>query len=316
MINLINSLLEQQNFNFDPDIDLRELNLDEEDVAITVHNGKMNISSSKELTNGNKYRLSLVFPYILNAIQNHNKVFKFILSIGDLLKKDYGNVPVLCFCKKKNVNGILIPNIDFFTGVIYSTLKDSMNDIEYSRKSNSSIFVGSSTGNFKDNTRILYGKKCLDSDRHTCIINNLCQADEQEWINYYPYVSKLQGSAIAIKDQLKHKVVINIDGNTLCWSRLYWQMNSNSIPVYINKNQEDIQLFDYIDSQDSYIQCDLNTSIQTINNILDQYTEKHINNINTSGQNFCKFAFDEYIVNPKLFLQTIINSVFNKIAKI
>jgi hypothetical protein len=312
MTNLIDSLLEQQNFSFDPNIDLRELDLDKEDAVITIDDGNVNISSSNELTSGNKHRLSLVLPYILNAIQNHNKPFKFILSIGDLLKKDYGNVPVLCFCKRKNVNGILIPNIDFFTGVIYVTLKDSMNDIEYSKKFNSSIFVGSSTGNFQNNTRVLYGKKCLESNRHTCIISNLCQADEQEWMNHYPYVSKLQSSAVQIKNQLKHKVVINIDGNTLCWSRLYWQMNSNSIPVYIEKNQEDIQLFDYIDSGQGYVSSTLDHSISTVDEILDAYTEEAVNEINNAGQEYCKVAFSEYLSDPKRFLQSIITEICNK----
>lgn len=313
MTSIIESLIEKQSFVFDSTIDTDSLILDDEDIIIEINNQKINIQSSKDLHEGNKHRISLVLPYIINAIQKHSKPVKFIFSIGDILEKDYGKVPAICFSKKKDVNGILIPNIDFFTGVIYNVLNASNNDMNYFEKQNASIFVGSSTGPLKNNTRVLYGSKCLKSTRHKCIISNLCQADQSEWINDYPYILDLVSQPMTIKEQLQNKIVVNIDGNTVCWSRLYWQMNSNSIPVYIDKNTNDIQLFDYLDSNGAYISSNLDQSITILDSILDSYSDKQILEINECGQEFCNKNFKEYINNPQNFLQNIINSIFDKI---
>ena len=313
MSNIVQSLIEKQVFTFDSSTNIDHIILDQEDIIVDINNNKINIHSSHDLNEGNKYRLSLVLPYIVNTIQKYNKSVKFIFAIGDILKKDYGNVPVICFSKKKHINGILIPNIDFFTGVIYSVLNESSNDIDYLEKQNSSIFVGSSTGSFQNNTRILYGSKCLQIPRHKCIISNLCQASESEWTNNYPYVLKLISQPLTIKEQLNNKIVINIDGNTLCWSRLYWQMNSNSIPVYINQNNEDIQLFDYLNHDGTYISSNLDNSIQVLDSILDSYSYREISEINKCGKEFCNQNFQEYLINPKNFLQNVINSIFDRI---
>lgn len=292
-----------------------KIDLDDEDILFGLREDRISIGSAKELTDGNKHRLSLIMPYIQNYIVKYKpQKLDIIIALGDILKKNYPGIPTLCLSKYKNIDGILIPNIDFFTGVIYNTLKFSNEDIEYDKKNNSSVFAGSSTGPFKNNTRVLYGEKCLKSQKHFCHITNLCQADHSEWIKEYPFIDNLVTVGISIESQLKNKVVVNIDGNTVCWSRLYWQMNSNSIPVYINKTEKDMQFFDFADNSGSFVSCSLDDSISTIDEILDSYTEEKVQEINSTGKLFCNTYFGEYMKNPEQYLQEIIDYTFSKIT--
>lgn len=289
---------------------LSAINLDDEDILFSIDEKEISIGSSKELTEGHRYRLSLIAPYIQNALNKTNiKKANIIICLGDILNKQYSGIPVICFSKPQNIGGIVIPNTDFFDGTLLNVLKESSNDIEYTKKNNSSLFIGSSTGPFKNNTRILFGQKCLLTQRHKCNINNLCQASPEEWESEYPYINNLLMLPLNITEQLQNKIVINIDGNTVCWSRLYWQMNSNSIPVYINKNKKEIQFLDYGDSDGAYVECDLENAIETLDEILDNYTDHQINFINNKGKEFCDKYLADYIDNPQQFLQHIIDNI-------
>ena len=315
-MNIIDNIIDKQQFIAPNTINIYNLVLDQEDVLVSIHDNNIDVKSSYNLTDSQKYRLSLVLPYISRFLLEHPiKHINFVFSVGDCLNKQYDNIPVICFSKKKYYSGILIPNIDFFTGAMHSFLTDSDNDIPYDYKSNTSIFVGSSTGQFASNTRVIYGKKCLDNNitKHQCIINNLCQNDFDTWKDEYPWIIKLIGKSQSIKNQLTNKIVVNIDGNTVCWSRLYWQMNSNSIPVYINRSQTDIQFFDYVNTGFGYIDCSLESSIETLNQILDTYSAAELNNIIDEGKNFCNKCFFDYKKDPQSFLQSAINKTFLRI---
>lgn len=287
--------------------------LDKEDIILHYSNKHINIKTSPFFNDGNNHRLSMIIPYIKNFISNHNpKQFFTVIALGDTINANY-DCPTLCFSKNKKNNSILIPNIDFFSGVIYQVLKESSKDKPYEQKKDGSIFAGSSTGPFKNNTRILFGQKTLQTNNHKCIIHNLCQADRDNWLDEYPFVEKILGAPQSITNQLDYKIVTNIDGNTMCWSRLYWQINSNSIPVYVNKNIDEIQFFDAFDMSGCYIETDLDNCIEVMNNIIDTYDIDIINSINKSGQNFCNEYFEDYLTNPQEFLQQIINHTLSNI---
>jgi hypothetical protein len=319
MNSLIDEIIEKQfldNNQNNSDLSLvdHNQNLDEEDIFLEYVNSKISIGSSKELSYGSKHRLQLLIPYIQNYIQIYKpKSFAIIISLADLVKSEY-KLPTLCFAKNKTNNyGILIPNIDFFTGAIYQFFKevDSF-DIPYENKSNSSIFIGSSTGPFENNTRIRFCELCKNSNRYKAYIHNLCQNDKKLWIQKYSNIELYIHDSISIKDQLKNKILINIDGNTMCWSRLYWQMRSNSIPLYINKTTSEIQFFDYVDHSESYISCDIDDSLITIEKILNFKTED-ITIINNLGKKYIQNLFNDYLNSPVEYLKYIINNTLNKI---
>jgi mRNA-degrading endonuclease HigB of HigAB toxin-antitoxin module len=282
--------------------------LDSEDILVNISGGNYRLIGNVNLNTNQELRLKFILPYIHYSCISHNiNNLKFILSIGDKLKKDYTtDIPVLCLTKDKNINGILIPNIDFFTNSINYFLAETLNDDTYENKLNQSIFIGSSTGEINNNPRVLYCKKCIDNKKHNGYIHNLCQHNEEDWLKKYDFISKILHSSISISDQLKYKIVVNIDGNTTCWSRLYWQMNSNSLPVYINKTESDIQFFDFIDSSNCYVSCSLENSFEVLDKLL-AMDNKDIMPTIENGKQYCSKIFSEYQKNSQQFLQEIID---------
>lgn len=311
----IQSIIDQQFTEYYKNKIGSEVLLDKEDIILSYSKDDSNIhvSALSELTNGCQHRLQLLLPYIQEYIREyHPDSFNVVVCLGDILKHQY-QLPSICFSKKKSINSLLIPNIDFFTGAIYQFFQEvEQNDISFESKYDTAIFIGSSTGSFLNNTRVQFCQLSKKTQYIKSYIHNLCQADKSEWIKEYPEIESYIHPAISIKDQLKNKIVINIDGNTMCWSRLYWQMMSNSIPLYINRTQTDIQFFDYIDYTEGYISCHIDNVLDTIQHIL-QYQPELINNINNSGKNYIKKCFDDYIINPRQYLQNTINYILNKI---
>lgn len=131
---------------------------------------------------------------------------------------------VLCFGKKVDQSFITIPNNHLTNGTVDYFLNEvRTNDILTSEKLKQTLFVGGPNGSVSG-SRSNYAFSGLDSTKHKVVITN------------FPLLS--------IKEQLKFRYLINIDGNGMCYDRLYWQLASNSIPVYLQKNIDIIQLHD------------------------------------------------------------------------
>ena len=299
-----------------PDVDKID---DGESFVIILDKNKIVANISSNLGNAMKVRANILMPYLKRYVQSRSpKNFKILLNLADLLPINYEyNIPILSLTRHRDVNNsILLPNIDFFTS-LYSCLYTSFSDIPYDQKQNSSFFIGSSTGSsLKNNTRAKFCQACGNiANYYAFIILN--QGEKEDWEKEYPDIMKyVPNRAFSIQEQLQHKVVINIDGNTLCWSRLYWQVASNSIPVYINPNQQHVQFMDYISSDKTYIPCSLDTAISTIDNILNHYSLSDIQSINENGKEYIHTCFDEYMSNPELFLQEILNTILDRLYSI
>jgi hypothetical protein len=288
--------------------------LGKEDILLSVEDNSFRIQANQELNHGLSYRLEILLPYFANFISIYKPLnFKIILGLGDIVNKEYNtDIPVICLSKEKHINGILIPNIDFFTGLVKVYLDESSGDTEYSSKKNESLFIGSSTGNFENNIRAQYCIKCLNKNNHHGYINNLCQNTRELWSNKYPSIEQTIHDSMSIKNQLQYKLLINIDGNTCCWSRLYWQMNSNSVPIYINRNTNDIQFFDYYDHSNGFISCSFDEAFDIMDQLLTTENNKIIDEINIKGKEDCQKMFTDYTKSPKVFLQNVINNILQK----
>tara|TARA_R100000008_G_scaffold2672_1_gene2069 strand:+ start:393 stop:1265 length:873 start_codon:yes stop_codon:yes gene_type:complete len=265
---------------------------------ITYKNKNLDVINPEKTNDGTEIRFSYIFPFIKQALLNLElNDFKFAISMNDFSEETNDhNLPFLSFCKTSESNHILIPNVDFFTGLIYKCIKESSFDIFYRTKSDSSIFAGSDTGGLN---RIKYCNAILNDNNNFGVINFVQNKTEDISIKY-PNFEQFSGR-LTIAEQLKHKIVVNIDGNTLCWSRLYWQMNSNSIPVYINKTNRYKQYFDKFDDSDCYFEAS-EDYLDIYDYILDPKNIKHVNRINNNGKNYIKKYFSEYINNPNEFL--------------
>jgi hypothetical protein len=286
----------------------------QEDVLLRYKSGSASIEPVTTINSGSQIRLDILLPYINSYIRRYNpKSFDIIFGLGDLNYEQY-SLPYIGFTKKKDINNIVIPNIDFFTGAVLDAFHQvDQGDIQYLDKKNNSLFIGASTGNFKNNTRILYCKKCVNSKTHKAYINKFCQNDEENWKKEYGEIKEIFHNTMTIPEQIKNKVLVNIDGNTLCWNRIYWQIKSNSIPVYINKST-DIQFFDfYEDFLKTYISCSLEESLSVIDDIFN-YSPEKIDEINQAGKEYIKACFSDYYKNKSKFLQDIIDITLDKIC--
>jgi len=285
--------------------------LGDEEVFLKHESGGIVVVAKPLLNQGIMIRLNLVLPYIGQSMMKYVPIDSgIILCLGDLLKRSYNkNFPVLCFSKEKTTNAFLIPNIDFFTKSIFSDLQIVSQDLSFQQKEDRSLFIGASTGDFSNNTRVKYGISCIDNHKHIAYLSFLCQHPESEWIGKYPQIKSLLHSPINIQEQLKNKIVVNIDGNTVCWSRLYWQMKSNSIPVYISPCEDQIQFFDYIDKEHCYIKSSLDNCFSDYDYILDRNNLDEILRIISNGQQYCANLFDDYLNQPNEFLQEIIDNI-------
>lgn len=282
------------------------------DAIFRIKNGDIKVEISNNATNVLKVRLNLVAEFFTAAINDLGiNNFEFVLNLCDLadLENKY-SLPYICLAKYKHCNYELIPTTDFFSGLIYSVLNQSNNDIPYDSKKNKSIFVGSSTNGKK---RVEYCYSLIGNSTHIGIINSLCQRSHEEWIKDFPDINKCLGSSMSIPEQLKNKIVVNIDGNAMCWSRLYWQMNSNSVPVYISKNNDYEQYFDRFNDDLCYFNTDFNNYLQTYEFIFDENNIHEVNTIINNGRIYCQNTFGEYMINPKAYLLKTIRSAIEKV---
>ena len=195
----------------------------------------------------------------------------------------------MSFCKLSDQNVITIPNVDFYSRALESALHEAYTrDVSYTNKANSSFFAGAST----NPKRMEYCEKMLTSDKHEAVITNVVgDVKRNDWPNFERYV---QPHFIPHSEQMKHKFLVNIDGYAACYSRLYWQMASNSIPVYLNRDTSYEQLHDYlIEPDEHYIDTDFDRWPVVFED-LDEATCKHVV---TKGKEFCNEHFTD--VNKK-----------------
>lgn len=288
-------------------------NITNKEAAIfQVIDKSLNVHISNQATDGLKIRLNIIYPFFVKALKNLDiDNISFVLDLCDFGgSENIDNLPCICLTKDSRTKHKLIPNIDFFSGLMLKLLKESLDDIDYNLKINSSCFIGSSTNGIK---RIKYCYEMLDDPIHFAKISNLCQINKSEIVSSFPRIDECLTHYMSVKDQLKYKILVNIDGNSVCWSRLYWQLNSNSIPVYIGKHLYNIQYFDQIMPEDCYLKCDFDNYQNTFDYILNPSNSNHVNMINENGKNFCKKAFNQYLSAPQDFLVNIIKEVITEI---
>jgi hypothetical protein len=170
--------------------------------------------------------------YLVDIFQNNvqlPKNFKFLW-----LLEDYANPK--CYANNTNFSVtynkfddqpfILIPNEHLLNGKVHALINSVLLlDQPFDLKKKQSIFCGTTNGPY-DGSRSRYVSHAGDKDLHHVLLSNVFQ--------------------MTMKQQLSYLFNINIDGNAMCYDRLYWQMYSESVPVYINRNPKFQQLHDMI----------------------------------------------------------------------
>lgn len=137
--------------------------------------------------------------------------------------KDNANFS-FCFGKLRSQPFITIPNAHLLNGwcdMLLSQVREQ--DCDFSKKFYMSIFVGGPNCSINE-PRSRYTFSGLNQQEHMCVITT--------------------EKIFPIQQQLRRLFVVTIDGHSLCYDRLYWQMASNSVPVYIERRKDIIQLHD------------------------------------------------------------------------
>ena len=230
---------------------------------------------------------------ILNLL-NLPKNISFLFLTHDYTDPDhYENKSnfSLCFGKLQSQPFITIPNWSLLSGVVDNLLLEVRNgDHDLSKKLYASFFVGGPNCSCAG-TRIKYATSGIDPSKHFCVISN--------------------NKIITVADQLQTVFLINLDGHSLCYDRLYWQMSSNSVPVYIERNMDIVQIHDhFIKPNIHYIPSSVSDWPETFENLRSDMN--HLQFIAKSGQNFIHEHFKE---SPKKSSVEILEYTIHQIAQ-
>tara|TARA_R110002020_G_scaffold103752_3_gene243089 strand:- start:8383 stop:9351 length:969 start_codon:yes stop_codon:yes gene_type:complete len=294
---------------------VKNLSVNDHVALITIKDQTTQIESLTE-DHGHTSRLGLMRPYLNKVARDSPDLDVSVLIgthdfIGDShLSKQF---PMLAFCKITESNPITISNIDFFSGLLENTISAvSSSDIPFVNKDNSSFFVGASTGN---GDRMDYCESVSENCFHEAYISMLVDRfrpplSEDAFPNASKYVLHLNG-AIGIEDQLNYKFLVNIDGNALCYSRLYWQMASNSVPIYINRRKDLIQLHDYLIKPDvHYIHTEISEWPAKFDYLLNTAEGQDLcRSVIENGKDFCRQHFGNIQAICTGVLSYVLNSL-------
>jgi hypothetical protein len=216
-----------------------------------------------------------MFSKILKHI-TPKRAIKFIMYFDDYTKDiDNHDAASLCFAKMSGQNFITIPNIHILCGYLDSLYKEvADSDIPFDQKKNVSFFAAGPNCNFTD-PRSRYTFRNYNPNRHVVLITN------------HPSLR------IPINLQIQAKYLINIDGHGLCYDRLYWQMKSNSVPIYIEPNMNVKQIPDVLFKPDvNYIKCSVTDWENVFDSLNTEDGQKKCLDIITNNTKMINSLFD------------------------
>ena len=208
----------------------KDLNLSLSEMHLFLNNGSIELINKNE--SQDNIRISSFLELIkLCNIQNLN--CELILNMYEGIFEEI-DIPRFCYTARPNSNHILIPDSHNFK--TNHTVQNIQNyDIPFENKLKSAIFVGSDTGARRKNgwtMRSLISANYIDSN---FVISNITYPDadiSKRFSKNFDY-TKIISEPLNITEQLKHQIILNINGNSTSWERLLWAMSSNSICIFI-----------------------------------------------------------------------------------
>jgi len=169
--------------------------------------------------------------------EKHLSNLCFLLSVEDAFNHD---LPVLTFAKDKHSRSFCIPDFEALRG--YSALDaqvaEGIKKYPFESKIDKAFWRGSTTGgifsltnwrNFARSRLValsLEYPQLLDAK-----FSLLLQAEPKEAFELKQIMTKerMFGKATDIQEHLNYKYLVDVDGNSCTYSRLYWILQSNSL---------------------------------------------------------------------------------------
>jgi hypothetical protein len=200
---------------------------------------KFNISIMRAHKNQDDLRIQFFLTFLKNSLISHkleNLDCEFIVNTSEGIENENLEVKRFCYAAKEGLDHILIPDShNFITDEKISSLNSL--DIPFKEKQNSAIFIGSDTGNLKNGYSLrsfFCDKNRSEKNIFSKLIGNIRPEIKDSIQNF----KEIEAQPLSIKDQLKHKIVISIDGNSTSWERPLWAMASNSLCVKVEPFSE------------------------------------------------------------------------------
>lgn len=197
--------------------------------------GDGTIQTLKSVSKDFIYRETVVLKYVKNIVAKYPGISgDYAFGLEDAYIEAEMFDSVFYFSKDRTIaKGTLVPDLYAMENNYAYKLKEcELSDIDFDKKTNSACFVGCSTGTCEIATNIRL-KFCSET-KHSNIVRGYCssivqmkEADVKAF--YLDHKNWLLNDYVNIGGQLQSKAVISIDGNTACWDRIVWILNSNSI---------------------------------------------------------------------------------------
>lgn len=163
----------------------------------------------------------------------------FLISLEDSLDGVSLAIPIFVFANdpKRSSRVILIPDFEIFSGKnqdLLQSVQRANRRYPWNKKIEKCIWRGSMTGGFFTRTNFLEfprSRAIFISLQYFDVLDakyvGICQCNEEKAISeiYSSYFSE----AMTVKDQIRYKYQLLIDGNTCSYSRAYWQLFSNTL---------------------------------------------------------------------------------------
>lgn len=136
----------------------------------------------------------------------------------------------LCFSASKSSKHIQIPDPHIFQ---YEKFNDN---IEWKDKLDIIYFIGSDTGRLDDdllNERVRFCNKAKSTQHIHAKISNFVHFNDEMLHDLSIDKNSISSQYVPIDQQLNHKYILNINGNTASWDRIPWAMMSNSYLIHL-----------------------------------------------------------------------------------
>ena len=225
---------------------LEKSELRPQEIHFRIEDGKFNILRRHD--SQDNIRIEIFFSMLLNCGLNHfpDLNFEGIIYFGDDLTFEEDGAPRFCFTRRKNHKNILLP--DPHISKIPSIVgRFAQEDVPFKDKKDSAIFEGSYCGGSdpKENQRFRFCMKNRNSELGHFKITNFFTGQpngHSKYLEDYDWES-IESPFIIPEDQLKHKYILNINGETNCWDRFLWTMASNSLCLYLRPKRGDMSWY-------------------------------------------------------------------------
>lgn len=177
----------------------------------------------------------------------------FLIDFEDNLASS-SLLPILGFAKKQEDPGILIPDFEALTGYIKlkEEIREGKQSYPFSSKIDKAFWRGSTTGSLKDSSHCLEdhwqelprGALVAFSKKHRGLLDakftHVCQIEKKNADTFKRFLKKedLFSSHVSIEEHFAYKYLIDIDGNSCTYSRLFWILSSNSLCLKQESNHQ------------------------------------------------------------------------------